>query len=83
MSASQPSNRERNGYLETIGRKSGQARETEFSTRSPGVIVILSGYNNDKDWVKNSGQSECSLSDRERLVQRYDADRRSVRTTRT
>ena len=50
----EPSNRERNGYLETIGRKSGLPRETEiWFAVSPGVIVILSGYHNYKDWVKN------------------------------
>ena len=54
MSALQPSNRERNGYLETLGRTSGIARETEiWYAVAPGAIVILSGFNNDKDWVKN------------------------------
>jgi deazaflavin-dependent oxidoreductase (nitroreductase family) len=50
----EPSNHERNGYLETIGRTSGQPRETEiWYAVFPGAIVILSGYHNDKDWVKN------------------------------
>lgn len=47
-------NNTQNGYLETIGRKSGQPRETEiwYSTEG-GKIFILSGYHNNKDWVKN------------------------------
>jgi len=54
MTNTQPSNGERNGYLETIGRKSGQPRETEiWYAVAPDTIVILSGYHNDKDWVKN------------------------------
>jgi deazaflavin-dependent oxidoreductase (nitroreductase family) len=55
MTNEQPSNRERNGYLETIGRRTGLPRETEiwYSVAANGSIVILSGYHNDKDWVKN------------------------------
>jgi deazaflavin-dependent oxidoreductase (nitroreductase family) len=55
MENAKPSNQERNGYLETIGRTSGQPRETEiwYAVASSGAIVILSGYHNDKDWVKN------------------------------
>ncbi len=47
-------NDERNGYLETIGRKSGQPRETEiWYSAEDGKILMLSGYHNNKDWVKN------------------------------
>jgi deazaflavin-dependent oxidoreductase (nitroreductase family) len=47
-------NDQQNGYLETIGRKSGQPRETEIWYASEGgKIWILSGYHNNKDWVKN------------------------------
>ncbi len=47
-------NDERNGYLETIGRKSGLPRETEiWYSAENGKILILSGYHNNKDWVKN------------------------------
>lgn len=42
------------GYLETIGRKSGQPRETEiWFGYEAGVIFILSGGGLDKDWVRN------------------------------
>ncbi|MCC6704225.1 MAG: nitroreductase family deazaflavin-dependent oxidoreductase [Thermomicrobiales bacterium] len=54
MTGTAPSNSERNGYLETIGRKSGQPRETEiWYAVTPGAIVILSGYHDNKDWFKN------------------------------
>lgn len=47
-------NDQRNGYLETIGRTSGQPRETEiWYAAENGQILILSGYHNNKDWVKN------------------------------
>ncbi len=54
MSVQSIPNNTQNGYLETIGRKSGQPRETEiwYSTED-GKIFILSGYHNNKDWVKN------------------------------
>lgn len=42
------------GYLETIGRVSGQPRETEiWFAAERGMIYILSGGGLDKDWVKN------------------------------
>ena len=44
------------GYLETTGRISGEPRETEiwFGIADSGrTIVLLSGYSNAKDWVKN------------------------------
>ena len=44
------------GYLETIGRISGQPRETEiwFAVPPSGrQIVVLSGVTDAKDWVKN------------------------------
>ncbi|HWK81297.1 MAG TPA: nitroreductase family deazaflavin-dependent oxidoreductase [Thermomicrobiales bacterium] len=44
------------GYLETTGRVSGEPRETEiwFGVADAGrTIVLLSGYTNAKDWVKN------------------------------
>ena len=45
---------ERNGYLETIGRVSGQPRETEIWFAVDGsTIYLLSGYHNRKDWVRN------------------------------
>jgi len=54
MSGTAPSNSERNGYLETIGRKSGLPRETEiWYAVAPGAIAILSGYHDNKDWFKN------------------------------
>jgi len=55
MTHATPSNSERNGYLETIGRTSGLPRETEiwYAVTDAGEIVILSGYHNNKDWVKN------------------------------
>jgi deazaflavin-dependent oxidoreductase (nitroreductase family) len=47
-------NDQRNGYLETTGRKSGLPRETEIWYFAEGdTIFILSGYHNNKDWVKN------------------------------
>lgn len=47
-------NDQRNGYLETTGRKSGLPRETEIWYFAEGnAIFILSGYHNNKDWVKN------------------------------
>lgn len=55
MATTEPSNGERNGYLETIGRTSGLPRETEiwYAVAGSGAIVILSGYHDNKDWVKN------------------------------
>ena len=48
------SNQERNGYLETIGRVSGEPRITEiWYATEHGEIYLLSGYHNNKDWVKN------------------------------
>lgn len=45
---------ERNGYLETIGRVSGQPRETEIWFAAEGsTIYLLSGYHNRKDWIRN------------------------------
>lgn len=44
------------GYLETTGRTSGEPRETEiwFGVADEGrTIILLSGYTNAKDWVKN------------------------------
>ncbi|MGC4189836.1 MAG: nitroreductase family deazaflavin-dependent oxidoreductase [Thermomicrobiales bacterium] len=44
------------GYLETTGRISGEPRETEiwFGVPDSGrEIILLSGYTNAKDWVKN------------------------------
>lgn len=44
------------GYLETTGRVSGEPRETEiwFGIADEGqTILLLSGYSNAKDWVKN------------------------------
>ena len=42
------------GYLETIGRVSGQLRETEiWFAAEPGAIYILSGGGLAKDWVRN------------------------------
>lgn len=47
-------NDQRNGYLETTGRKSGLPRETEIWYFAEGSkIFVLSGYHNNKDWVKN------------------------------
>jgi deazaflavin-dependent oxidoreductase (nitroreductase family) len=47
-------NDQRNGYLETTGRRSGQPRETEIWYFADGDrIFLLSGYHNNKDWVKN------------------------------
>lgn len=48
--------REPLGYLETTGRVSGQPRETEIwfaATDAGRTILILSGFTNAKDWVKN------------------------------
>lgn len=48
--------REPIGYLETTGRVSGEPRETEiwFGIADEGrTILLLSGYTNAKDWVKN------------------------------
>ncbi|HYI25510.1 MAG TPA: nitroreductase family deazaflavin-dependent oxidoreductase [Thermomicrobiales bacterium] len=43
------------GYLETIGRVSGQPRETEiWFGYEANTIYILSGGGLDKDWVKNA-----------------------------
>jgi deazaflavin-dependent oxidoreductase (nitroreductase family) len=43
------------GYLETIGRASGQPRETEiWFGYEHGVIYILSGGGLEKDWVRNA-----------------------------
>ena len=54
MSEPAMSNRERNGYLETIGRVTGLPRVTEiWYATEHGEIYMLSGYHNDKDWVKN------------------------------
>lgn len=45
---------ERNGYLETSGRKSGLPRLTEIWFAAEGDrIYLLSGYHNNKDWVRN------------------------------
>jgi deazaflavin-dependent oxidoreductase (nitroreductase family) len=54
MSEPAISNQERNGYLETIGRVTGKPRTTEiwYSTEHA-EIYLLSGYHNNKDWVKN------------------------------
>ena len=42
------------GYLETIGRVSGQPRETEiWFAHEANTIAILSGGGLEKDWVKN------------------------------
>ena len=42
------------GYLETIGRVSGQPRETEiWFGYDAGMIFILSGGGLNKDWVRN------------------------------
>ncbi|MGC4106808.1 MAG: nitroreductase family deazaflavin-dependent oxidoreductase [Thermomicrobiales bacterium] len=52
----QPLRAEPLGYLETIGRVSGDPRETEiwFGVPISGrQIILLSGYTNAKDWVKN------------------------------
>ncbi len=46
--------REQNGYLETIGRVSGQPRVTEiWFVAEDDRIYLLSGYHNNKDWVRN------------------------------
>ena len=45
---------EQNGYLETTGRVSGQPRVTEIWFAAEGDrIYLLSGYHNNKDWVRN------------------------------
>ncbi len=45
------------GYLETIGRVSGELRETEiWFAYEANTIAILSGGGLDKDWVKNARQ---------------------------
>lgn len=45
---------ERNGYLETIGRVSGQPRVTEIWFAVDGrTIYLLSGHHNRKDWIRN------------------------------
>ena len=46
------------GYLETIGRASGQHRETEiWFAAEPGAIYILSGGGLAKDWIRNFQKS--------------------------
>lgn len=50
--------REQNGYLETIGRVSGQPRVTEiWFAAEDDRIYLLSGYHNNKDWVRNLTKS--------------------------
>lgn len=45
---------EQNGYLETIGRVSGEPRVTEiWFAAEDDRIYLLSGYHNAKDWIRN------------------------------
>ncbi len=73
------------GYLETIGRVSGQPRETEiWFAWEDGTIYLLSGGGINKDWIRNFQKTpevrfrvgETWVTGRARIVEDPELDRR-------